>query len=169
MKEAEDKLSAPEDEPGAWTRTIADRLALEKLINVYHKAADAFDWRGWSETFTEDAVFEVRGGFGEMRGRAEIHDRPKAAMDAVYAHMQHIIVNADFEIEGDVAGGTANLVYIGVFDAGRPHEYYMAGGRYSWRFVRRPEGWRIARGLLEFLWNNGIDPRGFAPAGKGAR
>lgn len=136
---------------------IEDDRALTKLINTYHKRADAFDWNGWAETFTEDAVFEFAGGFGRMCGRKDIHDKCKGAMDHVYNVMQHIMVNLDFEVTGDRATGTGNLIFVGIGDEHQPAAFYMAGGRYRWAFLRTQEGWKIADAFLEFIWNNGAD------------
>ncbi|MSR13934.1 MAG: nuclear transport factor 2 family protein [Gammaproteobacteria bacterium] len=134
-----------------------DERALEKLINTYHKRADAFDWGRWAETFTEDAVFEFAGGFGVMRGRQDIHDKCKGSMDHVYNVMQHIMVNLDFEVAGSRATGTGNLIFVGISDPQKPTEFYMSGGRYRWVFARTKDGWKIAEAFLEFIWTNGAD------------
>lgn len=140
----------------ARIRRIEDELALKALINSYHKRADALDWAGWAESFTEDAVFEFKS-FGTMRGRQAIHDTCKAAMAHVYDAFQHYMVNLDFELAGDTATGTGNLVFVGLTDAAAPTRHYMAGGRYQWRFARIAGGWRIRQARLEWLWNNGAD------------
>lgn len=135
---------------------IEDELALRKLINAYHKRADAIDWARWAECFTEDATFEFKS-FGTMRGRQAIHDTCKAAMDPIYDIHQHIMVNLDFEVSGDSATGTGNLLFVAMTDAAKLTDYYMAGGRYQWRFARTADGWRITHARLEWLWNNGAD------------
>ena len=137
---------------------LEDKQALAELINAYGKVADRFDWEGWAQgAFTEDSEFVFVGGFGVMRGRDEILKVCKDSMDPFYEVMQHILVNLDFEVDGDSASGTSNLVFTAVMKADEPTNYYMAGGRYQWRFARMPEGWRIAHTRLEFLWNNGAD------------
>jgi ketosteroid isomerase-like protein len=133
---------------------LEDELALRKLISAYTKRGDAFDWKGWSELFTENAVFTVPGAFGTLRGRKEIHDIPKARIDGVFAATQHYIVNLDFDIKGDSAEGTGSLIYAAVADNNKPSEYYMSGGRYKWTFSRTKTGWLIAKAHLDFLWNN---------------
>lgn len=136
---------------------IEDERALEKLINTYHKHADVFDWIGWADCFTESAVFEFTGGFGVMRGRKDIHDKCKGAMDHVYEVQQHIMVNLDFATTADGATGTGNLIFVGIADKNNPANFYMAGGRYKWTFARSADGWKIAEAFLEFIWNNGAD------------
>jgi len=44
------------------------------------RAAASGDWRQWSEQFTEDATY-VEHHFGEMHGRAAIHEWIQSTMD----------------------------------------------------------------------------------------
>ena len=133
-------------------RRIEDEMALQRLINVYHKTADAFDWKGWSECFAEDAVFVNQ--FGVHRGRQEIYDRCRKRFGTVFRVFQHVIVNACFDIAGDTASGTGNLLFVGLREGNRKNHYFLAGGRYEWAFVRTPEAWIIKTGTLTFLWDN---------------
>lgn len=136
---------------------LEDKQALAEHMNLYCKTADRFDWADWADTFTEDSVFEFIGGFGDMRGRQTIHDTCKGSMDHVYAVMQHLMSNLDFEVDGDNATGTGNLIFTGIMDAAKPTGYYMSGGRYQWKYRRTDAGWKIAHTKLEFIWNNGGD------------
>jgi len=151
-------------------KRLEDEAGLKKLINTYHKRADAFDWAGWAETFTEDAVFLLPNSFGTLRGRQTIHDVCKGNMDHVYDVFQHIMINLDFEVDGsDTATGTANLIFTGLVDRAAQTKYYQSGGRYKWTFKRTPQGWRIAHAWLEFIWNNGADAdQVFKPAEEAA-
>ncbi len=138
--------------------SLLDHLELEKLINMYQWRADEFDWAGWSECFTEDAVFDMPNYQGLLTGRKQIHDVCKASMDLACKVMQHLIVNVDFELTGkDTATGRANLIFIGLPDPDQQTQSYQSGGRYHWKFRRTTDGWRICRGRLDFLWNNGKD------------
>lgn len=138
-------------------KLLEDKQALAEHMNLYCKTADRFDWAAWADTFTEDSLFEFVGGFGDMRGRQVIHDTCKGNMDHVYDVMQHMMSNLDFEVDGDNATGTGNLIFTGIMDAAMPTEYYMSGGRYQWTYRRTDAGWKIARTKLEFIWNNGGD------------
>ena len=137
---------------------LQDYVLLQKLINNYHWCADHFDWVGWANSFTDDAVFELPGTFGTLRSRSTIHDVCKNNMDHVYATMQHVMVNLDFEVTApEAATGHGNLLFTAVPDAAKPHAYYQAGGRYVWKFRHTADGWRICHARLDFLWNNGGD------------
>ena len=143
---------------GAKIKYLDDQLQLRKLINTYHWRADHHDWEGWSQTFTEDAVFDLPNSFGLLNGRKEIHDVCKGNMAHIYKIMQHIMVNLDFEITGpDSATGHANLIFTALADPSKPTQFVQSGGRYNWEFKRTPAGWRIHRARLDFLWNNGGD------------
>lgn len=131
---------------------IEDERAIEKLVNTYAKRADAFDWAGWSETFTEDAIFDTAGMFKLMKGRQIIHDLFKGDMDDLYENMQHVIVNLDFDVAGDCASGTGNLIFAGTMDKDQLTRCHMAGGRFTWDFVRTKGGWRFSHTRLEVLW-----------------
>lgn len=133
-------------------RSIEDELALQRLINLYQKTGDAFDWAGWSQCFCEDAVFVNQ--FGVHHGRGEIHDLCKRRFGKVFQVFQHVIVNVLLDISGDTATGTANLIFVGMREAAEKSDYFLGGGRYEWQFVRLAEGWRIKHGRLTFLWDN---------------
>lgn len=139
-------------------KLVEDELAIQKLMNTYCKRADAFDWIGWAETFTEDSIFEFDGGFGTMRGKAEILEKCRGSMDHVYSSFIHYIVSVDVDVDGsDTAVGTGNIIFAALTDDEKPTAYYLSGGRYKWTFKRTVEGWRIAQTKLRFIWNNGND------------
>lgn len=144
----------------ARIQRLEDLAALEKLMNRYHKTADAFDWEAWAESFTEDAEFQFAGDFGfpTMVGKRQIHDTCKGLMDHVYQDMMHYMVNLDFDLTGpDSATGTGNIVFVALTDASKPDKFLMSGGRYRWEYRKTAQGWRIHRTVLHFLWNNGAD------------
>ena len=144
-----------------------DNLLLEKLINTYHWRADHFDWKGWSETFTEDAEFDLPNSFGMLKTRKQIHDVCKGNMDHVYKVMQHIMVNLDFEVTGaDSATGHGNLIFTGISNPDQPSQFVQSGGRYKWEFRRTNDGWQICKAHLIFIWNNGGDKESVLTAKK---
>jgi ketosteroid isomerase-like protein len=154
----------------ARLQELEDQLALTKLINSYHRRADAFDWEAWADCFTEDAEFDFANEFGTMCGRRVIHDVCKSNMDHVYEVMQHVMVNLDFEVTGaDTAIGHGNLIFTALPHADQPHLNFQSGGRYDWEFKRTLDGWRIAKAHLDFIWSQGenvgaVFSEGDAPA-----
>jgi ketosteroid isomerase-like protein len=136
---------------------VEDERSLSALTHRYLTLADSRQWVAWSETFTEDAVFDLPNSFGLMTGRQEIFDVCVGKMEGTWAETQHLIVNADFTVDGDQARGTANLIFTGVPPGASPTDVYMMGGRYLWRFRRTDGGWRISQAWEEFIWNNGTE------------
>ncbi len=50
--------------------------------------------------------------------------------------------------------------FVGLADAERPDRIYEMGGPYEWRFVREPDGWKVARQHLDVWWTKGDDATG---------
>lgn len=134
---------------------LTDKSDLKQLITDYLNLADSRRWEEWVLCFTEDAVFDLPNSFGRMEGRKNIFDVCVGAMEGTWSNTQHMIVNMDFDVDGDCAKGTANIIFVGVPADGAPTQSYMMGGKYRWQFVRTDEGWKIADAWEEFLWNNG--------------
>ncbi len=138
---------------------IEDDMALQRLIHSYLSLADGRHWKAWSETFTEDANFDLPNSFGLMRGRQEIYDVCVGKMDGTWKDTQHNIVNTNFCIDGDTATGTGHIIFAAIPAGGEPADVYLMGGRYRWKFSRTAEGWRISDAWEEFFWNNGAAPK----------
>ena len=138
-------------------RLQEDWQALARLIDDYLSLADARRWTEWSETFTEGANFDLPNAFGLMRGRKEIYDICVGKMEGAWEMTQHMIVNCDFDIHGDSATGSANIIFTGVPPGGDRAAPYTMGGIYRWKFARTPIGWKIDDAWEEFLWNNGTE------------
>jgi SnoaL-like domain len=66
--------------------------------------------------------------------------------------MQHVLVNLEFDLHGDSATGSGNLLYASTLDSAREAPDRAIGGRYRWTFARGPEGWQIARAELHRTW-----------------
>lgn len=135
---------------------LEELAALEKLMNTYHWRVDQFDWDGWAECFTKDAVFELPNLFGKLNGQDEIVSTCKENMDDVYDEIQHIMINLDFElVDAETATGHGNLIFTGIENRNKPDEAYTTGGRYTWIYKKEEGAWRIHHSTCLFLWNNG--------------
>jgi hypothetical protein len=139
----------------ARVRILEDKEALASLMNRYCRSADAKDWEAWSMCFAQDAEFDF-GPFGSHRGRQSIREVCEAA-EAPYLAMQHSMTNMQFEIDGEVATGTASLWFVGVQDPADPSKHYDIGGPYKWTFQRTEQGWLLSRMHLLVVWTQG-DP-----------
>jgi hypothetical protein len=145
----------------ARVQDLEAKQALASLLNRYVQTVDAFDWDGWGLCWTEDAVADF-GKHARLEGREAIVTASRDARGA-YAQrggIQHVLVNLEFQVNGDTAAGTGNLLFVGSMDsAGEPPDRAI-GGRYDWTFRHGAEGWQIARAELRRAWNAGVDLRG---------
>lgn len=149
-------------------RLLEDKDALATLMNDYQRLGDEDRYADWAQCWTEDAVFEMPNGFGNLHGRREIFEVCDRQMKA-FATQEHVIANMQFTVLGDEAAGAGVLVFIGVHDAARPDGNILTGGHYRWRFRRTVGGWKIAHARLIFIWQLGGDRDGtFAASGEAA-
>lgn len=145
---------------------LEEFAALEKLMNTYHWRVDQFDWDGWAECFTDDAVFELPNLFGTLYGKEAIVSTCRDSMDHVYDEIQHVIINLDFDLTGpDTATGHGNLIFSAVEDSSKPSEVYTTGGRYTWDYKKEKGVWKIKHSTCLFLWNNGASGATVFPGG----
>jgi hypothetical protein len=69
-----------------------------------------------------------------------------------YALTQHAIMNANFEISGNLATGRANIIFGGCKDSSKPQLSDRLGSRYQWKFKKTAAGWQTAYTLVEKVW-----------------
>ncbi len=121
------------------------RLVLRSL-----RAFDERDWQTYAQLFTEDGVF-IRANEPDhpLEGRAAI--RSALAQRPANRLTVHLCTNIEIEVlDGDRAQGRCYLLlYSGDAShpesgAGRPADATQRVGEYRDRFVRTPEGWKIA-------------------------
>lgn len=155
-----EQLQSKLDDLTSKVKEHEDLRQLNDLINTYHWVADHYRWDEWSELLTEDMVFEYIAKESHVfRGIREMTDAWKSILESCYESSQHVIVNRFFEIgpDGKTATGHANGLYYMTFDLSKPHENYMAGGRYEWKFVKTDGDWKIQHTRLQLTWEYGKD------------
>jgi len=138
-----------------------DRAALRALVDDYARCADRIDGEGLASLFAPDGVLRIceRGNPEPVRqrvGRAEI----AAAIAGLsrYEVTMHLVGNhyVDIDDDGDAATGETycRASHIRTVEGGPPgaRENHVMNIRYLDRFVRLPEGWRIAERELQVEW-----------------
>ena len=110
--------------------------------------ADAADWSGMGELFTEDgqAVFASATFPGRHFGEAA------GAVMAVFSGTHHLSTNHAIQIEGDRATARSYLQAIHLTDPDDNTQHHDVGGWYDNELVRTPDGWRFTRVELSFVW-----------------
>jgi SnoaL-like domain len=145
----------------ARLQELEDKQALGALLARYTRAVDSFDWETWGRCWAQDAVADW-GELGQLQGREAIVSASRAA-ETVYEHrggMQHLLANLDFEVDGDTAEGTGNLLFAATLSVAKSPPDYALGGKYRWTFARGDEGWQIKYAALEPSWTAGEDAAG---------
>jgi uncharacterized protein (TIGR02246 family) len=127
-------------------QAMADERAILRLIHDYARGCDTRDGDLFASVFTEDAVLELAGR--ETRGREKLAKIPE--MLRQYERTYHMVHNVVIDLAGDTA---TSEVYSASHHL-RPIEKAKFSDRvmyitYRDRFVRRPEGWRIAHRLVD--------------------
>ena len=135
--------------------TVDDRAALRALIDDYARYADRIDNEALAALFTPDGVLRVceRGNPEPVRqrtGRTEISEAIKGL--SRYEVTMHLVANHYVGIDGDSATGECYCRASHISD-GRNHVMNI---RYLDRYVRLPEGWRIAERELQVEWTEDV-------------
>lgn len=141
--------------------TVEDRTALRALVDDYARCADRIDGEGLAALFAPDGVLRVceRGNPEPVRqrtGRAEI----AAAIGGLsrYEVTMHLVANHYVDIDADGTSATGETYcrasHISAVEGGPPgaRTNHVMNIRYLDRFVRLPEGWRIAERELQVEW-----------------
>lgn len=134
--------------------------ACTRLILHSIRVFDERDWPAYARLFTEDGVFIRANEPGEpLMGRAVI-ERVLCARPPNRLTM-HLCTNIEIEVlDAEHAEGRCYLLlYSGdsgrAPEGGRPAEPVQRLGEYRDRFVRTPDGWRIALRVGKLIFHTG--------------
>ena len=146
--------------PAAGLLAPPDRAEIDDLLACYCFALDRRDWDGLRKVFAPDSVITYSGpristGIDEIVA----FFRATASAPAVTQHLLH--TSRVWAIGPDTAAGlshvTAHHVAHDVVLPATEAATYTVTGTYDDRFIRTPQGWRIARRTLTLLTRVG-DP-----------
>jgi len=126
--------------PDPRIAALADRQAIDQLVaGDYPRALDASDWDAYVATYTEDGELMLQGV--SSKGRAAI--KSFLAAQPAGPHINHVISNLSYKIDGDTATGGAYWQDIGNVN-GAPG--VIVAGHYddslrkvngAWKFTKR--------------------------------
>ena len=123
---------------------LADRLAIEDLVNLYCHNADYTPPESMRDVFVPDAVWEVPA----MDLRCEGIEAIVAFFTqsrAGFGSARHVISNLVVQGDGDRA--TASC-YLQVIKVDEEPKQIVSFGRYQDELVRTAEGWRLRHRLI---------------------
>ena len=131
---------------------IADRLAIEDLMDAYASALDTKDWDTLRTLFVPGAVVDyteeggVRGSIDDAIGWFQ------KAM-APFTASQHFVTNRRVKVDGDEATANAYIFSpLGAPNGEGGLVLVFAGGTYEDALRRTPDGWRFAARTIHASW-----------------
>lgn len=137
-------------------RWLEDRAEIDQLISRFSQILDARDIPALGEVATPESVAVMTPGLNWMK--------------STWHATQHNMTDRWIDVDGDHAVVKANLIgtSIGAQLPGRPPEntdsagrdHQEVRGRYEYKLVRTPKGWRIAHVDMAVLWTYGGLPSG---------
>ena len=132
---------------------LRDRQAIAEVCYRYAFALDAREWAALRTCFTADARAYYRDQ-NPTHGYGAIEARIRSAL-APLSSTQHLIGNVLVTLAGDEADSMCYLQAQHVRQGADGGDTFVIAGRYLDRFVRTPDGWRIAQRRLETIWTDG--------------
>ena len=131
---------------------VADRLAIDDLLDAYAWALDTKDWDTLRTLFTPDAVVDYTEE-GGVRGTLEDAIAWFQKMLVAFTASQHFVTNRRVKIDGDTASVHAYIYSpLGVPTGENQLTLVMAGGFYEDELRRTPDGWRFTSRTIRASW-----------------
>jgi hypothetical protein len=129
-----------------------DELSIRDLANRYARMVDRRDWSEIPRVFTPDCELSGQGYL--MRGHAEL-DAGLRKIDMFSATL-HCVLNQVTCLDGD--GGTGEFYCVANHIHERDGVQYKLdmGIRYEDRYVRTADGWRLAKRVLNLIWQQDL-------------
>jgi ketosteroid isomerase-like protein len=129
--------------------SVADHIAIQRLMYRYARCADRKDYAGFAEVFCEDAVFDFSGRV--VTSLAAIQDMMHA-LDK-YTTTLHQIHNTLYEVDGDTATGQTYCLASHLIQWERETHKIEMGIIYQDRLRRCAGDWLIELRVFKLLWS----------------
>ena len=142
---------------------VADRIAIDDLLDAYAAALDTKDWDTLRTLFTPDAVVDYTEEGGVRGSIDEAIAWFKKAMGGFTAS-QHFVTNRRVRVDGDTATVDAYIFSpLGAPNGNGGLTLVFAGGTYADSLRRTPDGWRFATRTIHASWFHAGLQGGAAP------
>jgi len=142
---------------------VADRLAIDDLMDAYAHALDTKDWDSLRTLFVPDAVLDYTEE-GGVRGSVEDAIAWFVKALAPFTASQHFVTNRRVTVDGDQAKATAYIFSpLGAPNGNGSLTLVFAGGTYEDELARTPNGWRFASRTIHASWFHAGLQGGAAP------
>jgi len=142
---------------------VADRLAIDDLMDAYAHALDTKDWDTLRTLFVPDAVVDYTEE-GGVRGSIDEAIAWFEKTLAFFTASQHFVTNRRVTVDGDTATAHAYIFSpLGAPNGEGGLSLVFAGGAYEDDLRRTPDGWRFAARTIRASWSHAGLQGGAAP------
>ena len=146
-------------EQGVGLRDLLDRSEIADATNSVATLADVHNWEALRSVFADDVAVDYTSlvsGEPATLWADDLIENWRAALSG-YDATQHVVVvtNHLVRVNGNGATCSAYVVarhYLLNYKGG---DLWTLGGRYDYRLVRAPEGWKVNATKLTVLWAEG--------------
>jgi ketosteroid isomerase-like protein len=138
---------------------VTDVEKIQRLKYAYCRLLDTKDFAGLCALMTDDVTVTYGGGAITLTGRQAVEEYLSKAMGSPAMLTSHLVSHPEIDVDGDTATGRWALVdTVIVEDA---NIVIRGASLYEDRYVRTPEGWRIAHtGYKRLFEEMGPRPEG---------
>lgn len=142
---------------------IADRMAIDEVLDAYAAALDTKDWDTLRTLFTPDAVVDYTEE-GGVRGTIDEAIVWFEKTVANFTASQHFVTNRRIKVNGDEATVNAYIFSpLGAPNGNGGLTLVFAGGAYEDVLKRTPDGWRFSARTIRASWFHAGLQGGAAP------
>ena len=142
----------------AELRAVADRLAIQDVLNRYSTAIDTRNFALLDDVFVADGIGDYTAAGGIRAALPEIKEWLASAL-SIFSVVQHLVTNVSVELRGDEATTSCYLFNpLGWATGDGKTEMLFCGGIYRDELVRTPKGWRIRERVIQTLYLDGKLP-----------
>lgn len=137
-------------------QSLADRMALKELVDVFSCLADTKEVGKQVLLFTEDATVDSYRGdklVSSITGRKELAQRFGDFL-AKFETVYHINGQQVVNINGNKATGTAYCQVVLISNNNGKRTMLTQGVRYEDEYVKRDGRWLIAHRTSHFVWSD---------------
>lgn len=121
---------------------LLDIEGIKALKYAYFRCLDQKRWDDMAALFVPEATAAYSGGKYHYEGRDAIVEFMRTNMNRDAFHTSHRVHHPEIAVDGDTATGTWAMEDVNV---DTEYDFYLTGaGFYDDRYVRTPEGWKIA-------------------------
>ena len=139
-----DELRATVDALAARVRQLEDHAEITQLVAQYGPAVDSGSASATADLWTEDGIFDAVPWW-RMQGRTDIESMVTSGghQELIENGCGHVLTVPHVIIDGDEAHGRSYALNIR-WDAEADRFWVARVSANTWRWVRTPNGWRVA-------------------------